>query len=174
MLIGALIVDVSRDSPVAQGNGRLARLITTHALLSQGYGCIFEAKNPYYDRLYRSRRRWCAVRSRLGRLEPGSHERGDQAAKIVGVPNLIAIYGPGEEARVDEQLERLSEATAEARRRDVGYLEVRRQPQAARFRELANLAPDVFAVLLISDGAEVARWDHVVEPDDIWRKFDAS
>ena len=90
-----------------------------------------------------------------------------------GVPRLIAIYGPDEEARVDEQLERLSRATDEARRRDVGYLEVRRQPQAARFRELANLAPDAFAVLLISDSTEVARWDHVVEPDDIWRAFDA-
>jgi len=89
------------------------------------------------------------------------------------MPSLIAIYGPDEETRVDEQLERLSRATAEARRRDVGYLEVRRQPQAAIFRQLADLAPDVFAVLLISDNAEIARWDHVVEPDAIWRAFDA-
>ena len=90
------------------------------------------------------------------------------------MPSLIAIYGPDEEARVDEQLKRLSRATAGAGRRDVGYLEVRRQPQAAMFRELANLAPASFAVLLIRDSAEVARWDHVVEPDEIWRTFDAS
>ena len=63
-----------------------------------------------------------------------------------GVPSLIAICGPDDEARVDEQLKRLSRATDDARRRDLGYLEVRRQPQAARFRELADLAPDAFAV----------------------------
>lgn len=89
------------------------------------------------------------------------------------MPSFIAIYGPDEEARVDEQLERLSRATAGARRRDVGYLEVRRQPQAAMFRELAGLAADAFAVLLIRDGTEVARWDDVVEADDVWRVFDA-
>jgi hypothetical protein len=89
------------------------------------------------------------------------------------VSNLIAIYGPDDEARVDEQLERLSHATAAARRRDIGYLEVRRQPQADTFRELANMGPSAFAVLLIRDNAEVARWDHVVQPEDIWRAFDA-
>ena len=98
---------------------------------------------------------------------------GGQAAKIVAcrAPSLSTVRDG--EARVDEQLERLSRATDEARRRDVGYLEVRRQPQAARFRALADLAPDAFAVLLVSDGAEVARWDHVVEPNDIWCTFDA-
>jgi Fic family protein len=36
VLIGALIVDFLAIHPVADGNGRLARLITTHELLSQG------------------------------------------------------------------------------------------------------------------------------------------
>ena len=67
VLIGALIVDFLAIHPVADGNGRLARLITTHELLAQGYGVaryvsieqrIFESKNTYYDRLYRSQRRW--------------------------------------------------------------------------------------------------------------------
>ena len=89
------------------------------------------------------------------------------------MPNFVAIYGSDQEPRVEEQLERLSRATAGARERDVGYLEVRRQPQAEMFRELAGLPPHAFAVLLVRDGAEVARWDHVVEPDDIWRVFDA-
>ena len=88
------------------------------------------------------------------------------------MPNLIAIYGPDDEDRVDEQLERLSQATESAGQRDVGYLEVRRQPQAAMLRELAGLGPDVFAVLLIRDSTEVARWGDVVEPEDIWRAFD--
>jgi Fic family protein len=67
VLIGALVLDFLAIHPVADGNGRLARLITTYELLSQGYGVaryvsleqrIFESKNTYYDRLYRSQRDW--------------------------------------------------------------------------------------------------------------------
>ena len=67
VLTAALIVDFLAIHPVADGNGRLARLITTHELLSHGYGVaryvsieqrIFESKNTYYDRLYQSQRRW--------------------------------------------------------------------------------------------------------------------
>ncbi len=87
--------------------------------------------------------------------------------------NLVAIYGGPRERRVDEQLAKLSGATAAARQRDVGYLEVRRQPQAAIFCELAGLDDQTFAVLLIRGDEEVARWRHLVEPDDIWRALDA-
>ncbi|MFY9487487.1 MAG: Fic family protein [Solirubrobacterales bacterium] len=67
VLIGALVLDFLAVHPVADGNGRLARLITTHELLAHGYGVaryvsieqrIFESKNTYYDRLYRSQQRW--------------------------------------------------------------------------------------------------------------------
>ncbi len=67
VLIGALVVDFLAIHPVADGNGRLARLLTTHELLSQGYRVarylsieqrIFESKNTYYDRLYKSQRAW--------------------------------------------------------------------------------------------------------------------
>lgn len=67
VLIGALVLDFLAIHPVADGNGRLARLLTTHEMLSQGYGVaryvsleqrIFESKNTYYDRLYRSQRNW--------------------------------------------------------------------------------------------------------------------
>ncbi len=67
VLLGALIVDFLAIHPVADGNGRLARLITTHELLSQGYGVaryvsieqrIFESKHTYYERLFLSQRGW--------------------------------------------------------------------------------------------------------------------
>jgi len=67
LLTAALVVDFLAIHPVADGNGRLARLLTTHELLSQGYGVtryisleqrIFESKNTYYDRLYQSQRGW--------------------------------------------------------------------------------------------------------------------
>jgi Fic family protein len=67
VLIGALVVDFLAIHPVADGNGRLARLLTTHELLAQGYGVaryvsieqrILESKHTYYDRLYQSQRAW--------------------------------------------------------------------------------------------------------------------
>lgn len=67
VLIGALILDVLAIHPVADGNGRLARLVTTYELISQGYGVaryvsleqrIYESKNTYYQRLYLSQQGW--------------------------------------------------------------------------------------------------------------------
>jgi Fic family protein len=67
VLIGALILDLLAIHPVADGNGRLARLITTNELLRHGYGVasyisleqrIYESKNTYYERLFASQRDW--------------------------------------------------------------------------------------------------------------------
>ena len=67
VLIGALILDVLAIHPVADGNGRLARLLTTYELLAQGYGVaryvsleqrIYDSKNTYYQRLYDSQQGW--------------------------------------------------------------------------------------------------------------------
>jgi Fic family protein len=67
VLIGALILDLLAIHPVADGNGRLARLLTTYELLSKGYGVaryvsleqrIYESKNAYYASLYESQREW--------------------------------------------------------------------------------------------------------------------
>lgn len=67
LLIGALILDLLAIHPVADGNGRLARLLTTHELLAQGYGVaryvsieqrVYESKNAYYASLYESQRNW--------------------------------------------------------------------------------------------------------------------
>jgi Fic family protein len=67
VLTGALILDFLAIHPVADGNGRLARLITTHELLAHGYSVaryvsieqrIYETKNSYYASLYESQRDW--------------------------------------------------------------------------------------------------------------------
>jgi Fic family protein len=67
VLIGALILDLLAIHPVADANGRLARLLTTYELLGAGYGVaryvsleqrIFQAKNAYYQSLYESQRGW--------------------------------------------------------------------------------------------------------------------
>lgn len=67
VLVGALILDFLAIHPVADGNGRLARLLTTYELLAQGYGVaryvsleqrIYDSKNTYYDRLFESQQGW--------------------------------------------------------------------------------------------------------------------
>jgi Fic family protein len=67
VLIGALILDLLAIHPVADGNGRLARLVTTHEMLASGYGVaryisveqrIYESKHSYYAALYESQRGW--------------------------------------------------------------------------------------------------------------------
>jgi Fic family protein len=67
VLIGAMILDLLAIHPVADGNGRLARLLTTYELLSAGYGVaryvsleqrIYDSKNSYYQALYDSQQGW--------------------------------------------------------------------------------------------------------------------
>jgi Fic family protein len=67
VLVAALILDFLAIHPVANGNGRVARILTTQQLLAQGYGVsryvsveqrIYETRNAYYDALYQSQRNW--------------------------------------------------------------------------------------------------------------------
>jgi len=67
VLVGALILDFLAIHPVSDGNGRTARLITTHELLATGYGIsryvsielrMLATKDAYYDALYASQRGW--------------------------------------------------------------------------------------------------------------------
>lgn len=73
-----------------------------------------------------------------------------------------------------EQLRLLSQATEKARERNISYLEVRRMPDEAGFRELAGVEPDEFAVVMVRDGEAVRRWQDVTEPQELWTAFDDS
>ncbi len=127
ILIGALILDLLAIHPVADGNGRLARLITTYELLSQGYGVaryvsleqrIYESKNVYYGSLYESQRNWHEGQHNiwpwttyLGRVLAGAYDdferRVDGAGAGVG----------NKQDRVRDYI--LRQAPPEFRRRDV-------------------------------------------------------
>lgn len=67
LLIAAFVLDFLAIHPVADGNGRVARLLTTHALLEQEYRVaryasveqrMYDTKNAYYAALYSSQRNW--------------------------------------------------------------------------------------------------------------------
>lgn len=67
VLLGAFVLDFLAVHPVADGNGRLARLLTTHELLRNGYGIaryvsieqrIWESQNSYYEVLRQSQLGW--------------------------------------------------------------------------------------------------------------------
>lgn len=67
VLLGIFVLDLLAIHPVADGNGRLARLLTTHELLRAGYGVaryvsveqrIYDTKNSYYEALRESQLGW--------------------------------------------------------------------------------------------------------------------
>lgn len=84
LLIAAAILDLLAIHPVADGNGRLARLATTYEMLGQGYGVaryvsleqlIFDSKNSYYANLYESQRGW----------HEGEHSIWPWAGYLIGI-----------------------------------------------------------------------------------------
>lgn len=127
ILIGALVLDFLAIHPAADGNGRLARLLTTYELLAQGYRVaryisleqrIFESKNTYYQTLYDSQRNW----------HEGEHDIWPWTTYLARV--LVSAYDDFEKKVADagkqsgNKQERvrdyiLEEAPARFRRRDV-------------------------------------------------------
>ncbi len=134
VLIGALIVDFLAIHPVADGNGRLARLLTTHELLSQGYGVaryvsieqrIFESKNTYYDRLYKSQRGW----------HEGAHDIWPYTSYLTHV--LAGAY--------DDFERRVATAAAEPRNKQDRVREyiLKQAPSEFRRRDIERALPEV-------------------------------
>lgn len=134
VLIGALILDLLAIHPVADGNGRLARLITTYELLSQGYGVvryvsleqrIFESKNTYYASLYESQREWHA----------GHHSIWPWTSYLVQV--LADAYDTFE-----QRVAAAGEITGSKQDRVREYV-LHHAPEAFRRRDVERALPDV-------------------------------
>lgn len=86
---------------------------------------------------------------------------------------LIVVFGPEGDRRVTGQMRRLAADRDGARRRDAGYVEVRRQSDPESFLELAGVAPGAFAVVVVDkDGAELFRSDRPLSAAAIWRAID--
>lgn len=125
--IGALVIDLLAIHPVADGNGRLARLVTTHELLAHGYGVaryvsleqrILESKNTYYQRIYESQRGWHQAQhsiwpwtSYLALVLAGAYEAFE--AKVLAANEVTGT----KQDQVRKYI--LEQAPAEFRRRDI-------------------------------------------------------
>lgn len=127
VLVGALILDFLAIHPFADGNGRLARLLTTYELLTRGYCVaryvsveqrIYESKHAYYAALYEAQRNW----------HQGEHEVWPWITYLVRI--LASAYedfekqvasarakGGNKQERVREHI--LEHADATFRRRDI-------------------------------------------------------
>ena len=135
LLIGALILDFLAIHPVADGNGRLARMLTTHALLQQGYEVtryvsveqrMFGTKDAYYDALYASQRRW----------HEGEHDIWPWIEYLVGV--LEAAYEDFE-ARVAAR----RNLTGLSKQDQVRQFVLHHAPSVFRFRDVRAALPGV-------------------------------
>ncbi|HEX5762739.1 MAG TPA: Fic family protein [Solirubrobacterales bacterium] len=127
VLIGGLVLDFLAIHPVADGNGRLARLLTTHELMAQGYRVaryvsveqrVFETKNAYYAALYDSQQSWHASghdiwpwTTYLAEVVASAYDAFEERIAAAGAQT------GGKQERVREHI--LHHAPAEFRRRDV-------------------------------------------------------
>jgi len=100
VLLAALILDLLAIHPFEDGNGRVARLLTTHELLRLDYGVaryasieqrIYETRSAYYDSLEESQKEW----------HDGAHRIWPWAEYLIGV--LAASYADFEARVVAER-----------------------------------------------------------------------
>ena len=92
LVIAAFVLDLLCIHPFADGNGRVARLATTHLLQQAGYGVgsyvsieqlIYETKDEYYGALAASTAGW---------FDDGAHDAWPWAGYLLG--RLDAAYVP--------------------------------------------------------------------------------
>lgn len=166
VLIGALVLDFLAIHPVVDGNGRLARLITTHELLSQGYGVaryvsveqrVFASKNTYYERLYQSQRGWhdgdhdiWPWTSYLAQVVAGAYDDFEQRLAGEAEPR------GSKQGRVRAYI--LEEAPPEFRRRDIERALPEVSP--ATIRLVINELRDR-DLIASTGGGPAARWHRV-------------
>ncbi len=126
LLVGAFVLDFLAIHPVLDGNGRLARLLTSHLLLRAGYGVpryasveqrMFDTKESYYAALYASQRQLARGRAldlavdRLPRHHPRRRLRRLRASgRVAPQPRRAVQAGSRPRVRAPPRAEGLSHA----------------------------------------------------------------
>lgn len=167
LLVGMFALDFLAIHPVADGNGRLARLLTVHELLRLGYDVsryisleqmIFGSKHSYYDALEASQRGW----------NDGAH---DPWPWLTYFTTLLADAYEKFELRVNEN--RPVHGTKADR---VRYWALNEAPTSFRFQDAVDALPGVSAAT-IRNGLVALRDQGrlTVERgrDAIWTRVDA-
>jgi Fic family protein len=135
VLVSALVLDFLSIHPFVDGNGRVARLLTTQELLRHGYGVaryvsleqrIFDARSSYYETLQESQRGW----------HDGTHDIWPWTGFLL---RLIADAYADLEARVVAQRTPAG-STKEAQARE--YI-LRHGPATFRWADLVAALPDI-------------------------------
>lgn len=172
VLIAGLIVDFLAIHPVADGNGRLARLLTARELLLQEYGVaryvsieqrIYESKNAYYAALFESQRGWhqgghevWPFAGYLARVLSGAYD--DFESQVAAARSSAG----NKQERVRDYI--LNQAPAEFRRRDVeralpGVSDATVRLVMAELREEGRIAS--------SGAGPGARWKRTGSPPEV-------
>jgi Fic family protein len=135
VLVAALVLDFLSIHPFVDGNGRVARLLTTRELLRHGYGVaryvsleqrIFDAQSSYYETLQESQRGW----------HEGIHDIWPWTGFLL---RLIADAYADLELRVGAQ-RTAAGSTKEAQARE--YI-LRHGPATFRWADLVAALPDI-------------------------------
>lgn len=135
LLIAALVLDFLAIHPFEEGNGRVARLMTTSELLRHGYGVaryvsleqrVFDSKNSYYVALRQSQAHW----------HEGTHDLSPW------IRYLLRIL---EDAYTDfEQLVAAGTKLVGSTKRDQARNYVLEQaPRRFRFAQIVDALPDI-------------------------------
>lgn len=147
VLLGVLILDLLAIHPVADGNGRLARLVTTHELLRARYGIaryvsveqrIYETKAGYYAALRSSQSRW----------HDSEHNVWPWIEYLCGV---LAVAYDTFEARVSAATQEVGLSKQERVLRHVGHMQQGREFTLAELRRALPGISDQTIRLALAD-----------------------
>jgi Fic family protein len=135
VVLAAFILDLLAIHPFEDGNGRVARLLTTYELLRLDYGVaryvsieqrIYETRNVYYDALEQSQQGW----------HDGEHEIWPWTAYLIGV--LTSSYADFENRVIAER-----GASAMTKVERVRHWAMTAAPREFTMREVRRAVPGV-------------------------------
>jgi Fic family protein len=135
LLIAAFVLDLLAIHPFEEGNGRIARLVTTSELLRHGYGVaryvsleqrIFDSKNSYYLALRQSQSKW----------HDGSHDLRPWATYLLRI--IEDVY-----ADFEQRVAAGTKLTGATKREQARNYVLSQAPRRFRLAQIADALPDI-------------------------------